>query len=577
MFTGASTAFPSAKTLTDSLAKRIAAPAAREAPPVAPPSKLNAVFAIHGISPTQRYAFQDQVAVAFQSYLNAQEQVTGSGFSWDAVVHWPRVGSGAAPASVRPSALRIYRSDENDPENPAGTIYDIYEGYWSPLSKGKTNIASALRWLLNSTFLASSSTASIPCDREKLMSDLRYVGKLLGVAVLALAVAILIGLGAWVMLMQTLPSPNTNVTFWSILANPIGNALKLPVLAYVEFGIDLLVAYVLAQLFVVYQTGSLREQRTQEVAKDAQPADSGFIKKIIEARALHRGMLYILWGALIFLIAIAYLFGWLDGHLKGPAAGLFPLYAALVVASVGLLQVARATADFAVENILGDVQIYSTHDNNSTFYTIRQQIIQTVVTALTGVLGAVVDPTVPEPEPYYEAIHIFGHSLGSTIGMDALILLRQMVQEKSLPDKQWERIRSFTTFGTALEKTRFFFDVRQPTINAGQDQWENDVYGRFFTDKVSVLKAQTNTGGIYWSNYWYFRDIVANEIVSYMSDVQVDPTSSKFVWTKTTQPRPICKNYLLKHDRPLMAWVHSDYLADPLFWANVGPVVIGGV
>jgi len=31
-----------------------------------------AVFAIHGISPIQQYAFQDQVALALQSYLNSQ-------------------------------------------------------------------------------------------------------------------------------------------------------------------------------------------------------------------------------------------------------------------------------------------------------------------------------------------------------------------------------------------------------------------------------------------------------------------------------------------------------------------------
>ena len=42
-------------------------------------------------------------------------------------------------------------------------------------------------------------------------------------------------------------------------------------------------------------------------------------------------------------------------------------------------------------------------------------------------------------------------------------------------------MRSLTTFGTALEKTRFLLDVRNPTVSAAQQQWQNDSYGRFFT------------------------------------------------------------------------------------------------
>jgi hypothetical protein len=143
-----------------------------------------------------------------------------------------------------------------------------------------------------------------------------------------------------------------------------------------------------------------------------------------------------------------------------------------------------------------------------------------------------------------------------------------MIEQDALAQQQWNKIRSFTTFGTALEKTRFFFDVRQPTINAAQDQWGNDVYGRFFTADSHVLNQPTNAAGIYWSNYWYFRDIVANEIVSYQSDVNV----GTFAWTRNT--RPICNNVLLPHERPRLAWVHSDYLADTLFWATAGPVLV---
>ena len=107
-------------------------------------------------------------------------------------------------------------------------------------------------------------------------------------------------------------------------------------------------------------------------------------------------------------------------------------------------------------------------------------------------------------------------------------------------------------------------------MNAAQDQWENDVYGRWFTDNLSTLKEDDNSKGIYWSNLWYFQDIVANEIVSYCSDVNVGPS---FTWNLTL-PRAICKNHLLQSNKPPSAWVHSDYLNDPLFWELAADVVI---
>ena len=152
-----------------------------------------------------------------------------------------------------------------------------------------------------------------------------------------------------------------------------------------------------------------------------------------------------------------------------------------------------------------------------------------------------------------------------------LIRLRQLLQEETIAERQWRRVRSLITFGAALEKTRFFFDVRHPTISAAQDQWENDVYGEYFTKDQTVMRDPDNSRGIYWTNLWYLRDIVANEIVSFQSDVL---PGQSFDWTAATRPREICRNHLLPHSRPRFAWVHSDYLADPLFWDNVGAIVV---
>src|SRR5580704_1175931 len=546
-----------------------AIPASAEVQKAQLAAKRIAIFAVHGVSPIQRYAFQDQVATAFQSYLDAHEPAE-SNRTWDAVVHWPRVAEEGPNGSdsVRPSALRIYRSDDN-PDVPTGRVYDVYEGYWSPYSKGRTNILSALRWLLNATFLGTSSTASIPCTPAKLRSDLFYIVVLLAGALLACAVALALGWAAWILLSQMLP-PTTNVTYQQLLQDPFHTVFRLPLVVYVEFIIDLIIGYILAQIIVVYKVSRERDARTTILRADS-AQQGAFANKTLSAQAFHRTILWILWVTFVALLALATGVATFPGNFQIRSPFLVVAYLALLTLAVIFLQFARAMADFAVENVLGDVQIYTTHDNNSTFYAIRQQIIAAVASSLRSVLSAVVDPTKNPPEPYYDAIHIFGHSLGSTVSMDVLIRLREMIQQGSVAKQQWEKIRSFTTFGTALEKTRFFFDVRQPTLNAAQDQWENDVYGRFFTDDPEELKKPPADAGIYWSNHWYFHDIVANAIVSYQSDVAVGTT---FRWSQNAlATRLICNDFELPHDRPRFTWVHSDYLADPLFWANAGRVL----
>jgi hypothetical protein len=564
------TSVQSAASLTKALADhfgKLRATGQRLARPADEPLR-NAIFAIHGISPIQRYAFQDQVAVSLQSYLNAIEQLSNSHLTWKSIVHWPFATSRSANPEVQPSALRIYRSDD-DPKDPARTVFDVYEGYWSPLSKGRTNATSALQWLLKSLFLPYSSTANIPCTKQKLYSDLGYIGGILALLVILGALTVAIGLYAWAGFVHMLLPTTSQVPSLQLLIRPFDVIAQLPLLGYVELLVDIAAAYLLMQLITNLNLWLKRSRRTAELSKDEEKPASTFRTQTISAKKFHHWATFIL--LLLFLALVGGSLGIaaIVGHFKTTGVATFAVYAILVAAAVGCFTLAKSLANFAVENVLGDIQIYTTHDDNSTFHAIRTKIIETVSSSLLGVLRAVPQDATPNAPPYYSSVHIFGHSLGSTIGMDVLINLRQMVQEGLLSPAQWSRMRSFTTFGTALEKTRFFFDVRQPSINAAQDQWENDVYGRFFTDSISTLSLSDNRDGIYWSNVWYLRDIVANAIVSYRSDVPAGAQS--FEWTSAS--RQICTNYEVPHERPRFAWVHSDYLNDPLFWEKAAPVV----
>jgi pimeloyl-ACP methyl ester carboxylesterase len=526
-----------------------------------------AIFAIHGISPFQRYAFLDWVAERLQGFLNSGAAGPAGG-PWKAAVYWPRV-SAKNIAAPQPSALRLYRGDS--PDEPQGVLYDVYEGYWSPLSKGRTTFASALNWIFTSTFLGTNSTARIPCTWPKLAWDFAYVAALLFGVVGCLAVAALTGVWAWGAFIAAYGAP-PHGSYWALVLNPL-QALQLPVLAYLQLAIDAAAAYVLVQLFVMHGTGARRKRRTRRLADPITADDSHFKLATIAARDFHRVASALLW-LLFFVLAFAAVE---INRIGGPPNGLRVLAAAVVTVSLLFFQFARSLANFAVEDVLGDIQIYTTHDQNSAYFAIREQIVQTVSAALLGVLQTT-DGS-PAERPYYDAVHVFGHSLGATVAMDVLIRLRQLVDERIVDEAHWKRVRSLTTFGSALEKTRFFFDVRHPTINAAQDQWENDVYGPFFTDDIAALRDPANSRGvIYWSNLWYFRDIVANEIVSYRSDVAPGSSSAgpaagrSFLWSKTE--RAICANCQLPYRGPFYAWLHGAYLSDPSFWRAVEPVIL---
>ena len=554
-----------------SQAKSAEAKPTQVAPVAGTARKRTAIFAVHGISPQQRYAFQDQVATSLQSYLNATEALRrfpddpqkagASDRPWKVVVHWPQVAPSATTATLRPSALRVYKGSAPDADD--AEVFDVYEGYWSPLSKGKTNVASALGWLLRSTFLPTSSTAAVPASIGKAFWDVGYVVAVLTAGLVALALGVLAAIAALKGIALVTGAAKVP-QFWDFVSAPISVVAALPGRAWLVIAVAVLFGYLVCQLIVALRVGAARDRRTTELKRDAEPRSSAstFMQGVIRATQFHRGTLAILGAGVLAIGFLEYDLARLQTLAHPEYTWRYVEYALLVVLAIAFFQFARYVGDKGVTDVLGDIQIYTTHDANSAYYAIRQQIIGAVTDALLGVL---------QSQPTYDAVHIFGHSLGSTIALDVVIALEKMIKERQLSQEQWERVRSFTTFGTALEKTKFFFDVRQPTISASQDQWQNDVYGSLFTCDADKWRRAGSWRAIFWTNLWYFRDAVANGIVSYQSDVEAG--AGDFSWKEDAGPHDICADYQLTHRRPITAWVHSDYLTDPLFWEVVAPIV----
>jgi hypothetical protein len=103
-----------------------------------------------------------------------------------------------------------------------------------------------------------------------------------------------------------------------------------------------------------------------------------------------------------------------------------------------------------VTGYLGDVAIYTTTDEKSKYYRIRQQILNESQTLVESVLD----------DDAYDRVIIAGHSLGSVIAYDTLDRINikaNLPEGKKLPIK---KLAGLITFGSPLDKIAFFFRER---------------------------------------------------------------------------------------------------------------------
>ncbi|HEY6236300.1 MAG TPA: hypothetical protein VIW69_14470, partial [Candidatus Elarobacter sp.] len=180
-----------------------------------------------------------------------------------------------------------------------------------------------------------------------------------------------------------------------------------------------------------------------------------------------------------------------------------------LVVSAGAFEFGKSAVSKFITNFFGDVQIYCTHDQNNAFYALRAEILDVVTKTLVETIKA---------DPPYDRVYIFAHSLGSTVSLDALMRVYNLRSESGATHEEWNRIRAFVTFGTSLEKTRYFLDAYNPSFSASFAEWRGDYYGVLFDPRPSVLeKPNGNDVGIYWGNYWFFNDFISDRISTYRS------------------------------------------------------------
>jgi hypothetical protein len=519
------------------------------------------VVVIHGVMPRPRYGIQD---LAARNLCLALEKDA----HWSACGGWTsRVTNLKDPDVVQtlipdPTISRVQVGDDEAP--PLQTPYfDVIESYWSPLDKGKTTFASVSSWILQTLFVPLNTTARYASPAVKTCYDFGLV-----VGGIALVVALLVGaficattaLNGLILKAGTCSSGCPTV--WQIFTNPIALAevfswWTLGVLAIAAIGAFLIAQAVKAVLSAIGQKAEL---------------------KLHAAQRSNRGWLIFI----TFLVGALLLTGSASVPIlpQGAAGGWLPLW--FVVAAL-LVVGGQTLAQSWVVNFFGDVQIYTTRDENSEFFAMREAILECVTKTIIDASSG----TANEGHGY-DRVYVLAHSLGSTIAMDALIRFFEATEQAPELKPALRRVRSFVTFGTSLEKTKYFFDVNNPSPSLALEQWNDDLYGALFTpDAGELQKPNDSAEGIFWLNDWYFEDAVCNAIDSYRSFLRPGTPLSEArsaraavvdAARKEGAGNIVCPVVAL-NQQGFKGFVfpeiipHSEYLSDPWFWTAAGPHV----
>jgi hypothetical protein len=523
-----------------------------------PVAQCVAIVAVHGVIPHPRYEIQDQCAKQLARALNGDPNWQALG-TWVASVLNPRDSAVRETLTPHPTISRV-RLEHKDPVRTTPPYFDVIEAYWSPIDKGKTTFAKLIAWLLRTVIVPMNTTARYMASGKKTAYDIAFITGAILVAIGSLLWAFRAaakGLDHLLIRIGNCGADSTCPTVWQIFSNPakLAEVFTLRTLFALAAGAAGAVLVILA----LKAFASMIGQRNALRKRPAQLADR---RKII---------------AIVLLAGILLLFScWFfpagDGDVLGKD-GLWFVFPAL------LLELGLTIGKSFFVNFFGDVQIYTAHDQNSEFFAMREQMLalvtQTVGRACSGKANDGLG---------YDRVYVLAHSLGSTISLDAMMRLSNLARQdpsSSESDASLEadlrKLRGFVSFGCPLEKTKYFTDVLDPSPSAARDQWRDDLYGSLFTADAAQLDRDNQTHrGIFWANYWYFADAIANEIESYRSFVPpgVDIAQGHGIRLAAARAHPegalgrlVCRNERGHKGLQLNGILpHGDYLEDDWFW-----------
>ncbi len=476
-----------------------------------------AVVAVHGIGQHQPY----EMAGALADGLVRVAEKQGASATVEQIVPKPQPGTDPPPG-------RIYRVVTSADPN---TFVDVYEAYWAPLAAGLTSFLGIVWWLFINTFIPSRIMRR---PNSKTLFDVTV--SVVALVLIAAAYYWLFGalLQATQAVIQKLDGRSIVYTpqFSFDLSHGVSRTLtslqilngswaapsKLPlgtlsvgslgqVLSPVTLAWLLATAAGVYALFqFVYRAGQL----VTDLSEFSRRAPANLI--ILAASAG------------VYLLAL------------GSVTPQFFTYGYIYIAyRLVNLWVRKYFVDY-----IGDIEVYVSRDSKNTRFTAREQIRGRAVDAIRAALTSRED---------YAEVLVLGHSLGSVVGLDALREVRRQAGTALTLD-QFRRLTAFVTFGSPLEKTRFFFDRISPDDGGRWIEFLLEIQQTFVLRVPApvVVPGPGQEHRIRWYNFWYFADLIANSLESYNGARMPD------LVTVSQLPQP-----------GMSPWVHSAYFDDDNF------------
>jgi hypothetical protein len=476
----------------------------------------SAVIIVHGIGPIDRYQIQDQFAAELRDALNTetdeerQQRFGGTPpkrqGQWHADVIWPPVQRNEELEGVRPSAVRVH-CDNHGTDVQQEPLIDVFEGYWSPVDKGQVNAFGVLSWLVRSIFSPIANTR-IAAPGVKTTYDIAFI------AVVALLVPVL----AYISISAAYHSYQ-----WFTQG---------PFPAWKALLVGLAGGYLVAQ--------GLSRLVPLLFAPHA-------------GRSVRRPTMLVILG-----LAVVAITTWAAG---GEFFDMFGRLGLLLLTTTSARLLLSLMIDF-LDNRVGDIQVFATHNENQRFYGLRESMLDIVGDTVLSVLRTKEGVFA---KPLYDRIYLIGHSLGSSVLMDVIIELHRLLMEGGLDDASWNRMRCFISYGSALEKTHYLLSCARPIAPQQVGEFKADLYARLFDADPAAMRAAEagSRPPMFWMNYWYFSDVVANAIASYGHARSItDP-----------EPEPgahyTCLNVQLPSPSGVV-WSHGYYLNDRTIWHSQG-------
>ena len=183
----------------------------------------------------------------------------------------------------------------------------------------------------------------------------------------------------------------------------------------------------------------------------------------------------------------------------------------------GIKNLLAGKVTYLLEGYIGDIAIYTTTDQKSSHFRIRQEI-------LAGSLG-LLENLLQDYKEEHDQVILAGHSLGSVIAYDALNRLNVQANLPGRKQLPLQKLVGLITFGSPLDKIAFFFreyvgrdqHIRRQIIDH-LHSFRARQFSRVEPEYLMQIPIQNKLTSLKWINYYSTKDPISGKLDYYELD-----------------------------------------------------------